>query len=80
MDSEPNCPFCSLDKSSIRHEISTFLIIRDGYPVPPPGHTLIIPKAHLVSLFDLGTNEITDLQTAIHWAKTDIEQEFSPDE
>jgi diadenosine tetraphosphate (Ap4A) HIT family hydrolase len=78
MNSEPNCPFCSLDESRIRHEISTFLIIRDGYPVSP-GHTLIIPKAHLVSLFDLGTEEFADLQTAIHWAKADIEQEFSPD-
>jgi len=78
MDIESNCPFCSLDESRIRHSTPLFLIIRDGYPVSP-GHTLIIPKAHLASVFDLSPEQFAELHAAVHWAKADIEQEFSPD-
>lgn len=78
MDIESNCPFCSLDGSRIRHSTPSFLIIRDGYPVSP-GHTLIIPKAHLASVFDLSPEQFAELHATVHWAKADIEQEFSPD-
>ena len=74
----PTCPFCSLDENRVRYENPNFRVIRDGYPVSP-GHTLVIPKAHVPSIFDLDVNQFTDLHSAIHWAKSDIEQEFSPD-
>lgn len=78
MESESSCPFCSLDESRIRHENPSFLIIRDGYPVSC-GHTLIIPKTHLASVFELSPAQFTDLHAALHWAKTDIGRNFSPD-
>lgn len=78
MSSETNCPFCSLDNSRVLYESASFLIIHDGYPISP-GHTLIIPKTHIASMFELGPEQFADLHTAIHWAKMDIEREFSPD-
>lgn len=55
-----NCPFCDLTPSRIIAENGSCLAIRDGFPVSP-GHTLIIPKRHVDSYFDLSDAERRDL-------------------
>lgn len=72
------CPFCVLEHDRIRHENDAFYVIRDGFPISQ-GHTLIIPKSHTASLFDLDPEQFLSLQQAIHWAKSDLDHEFSPD-
>lgn len=78
MDPQAPCPFCTLESERIRHENETFYVVRDGFPISP-GHTLIIPKAHTASLFELVPNEFLQLREAIQWAKADLDKEFSPD-
>ncbi len=78
MDTQTPCPFCTLELSRIRYENNTFQVIRDGFPITP-GHTLIITKQHTASIFELEPEEFLQLREAIHWAKTDLNQEFSPD-
>ena len=77
MDTQNPCPFCSLDDGRIRHENDSFLVIRDGFPISP-GHTLIIPKQHIASMFELDDETFILLREAIHWTKGDLEDEFSP--
>ncbi len=72
------CPFCSLPSSRIISEDSLFLVIRDAYPVSP-GHSLIIPKRHIASLFELTDDEKTCLFQHLSKAKTALDAEFKPD-
>lgn len=52
------CPFCTLPVSRIVEENEHAVLILDGFPVSP-GHSLVIPKRHVGSFF-----EITDIERA----------------
>ena len=54
------CPFCTLDPSRIVATNGYAVAVLDGYPVSP-GHTLIIPKRHIASLFEASEEERTAL-------------------
>ncbi len=66
-DTKP-CPFCSLDESRIVLANTFAIAIFDGFPISP-GHTLIIPKRHIASLFDAPRDEqrvfFKDEETAV---------------
>jgi diadenosine tetraphosphate (Ap4A) HIT family hydrolase len=47
-----DCLFCHLPSERIIGESNGFWVIRDAYPVTP-GHTLVIPKRHTETWFDL---------------------------
>jgi len=53
-----DCIFCNLEASRIEDENTLFLVIKDLYPVTE-GHTLIIPKRHVPSFFELTDEEQT---------------------
>jgi diadenosine tetraphosphate (Ap4A) HIT family hydrolase len=53
------------------------VVIRDGFPVSP-GHTLIIPKRHVESFFDVTDAERTDLMSLLAAARDDLDREFRP--
>ena len=46
------CAFCTLPSARVIDENATTIAVRDGYPVSP-GHTLLMPKRHTGSFFDL---------------------------
>jgi len=52
-------------------------VIRDGFPISP-GHTLILPKRHVGSFFELTPEERADLLELLDAAKADLDREFSP--
>ena len=52
-------------------------VIRDGFPISP-GHTLIVPKRHVASFFDLTPEERADLLALLDAAKADLDRELSP--
>lgn len=54
--SHSNCLFCNLPEHRIIAETELFWVIRDGFPVTD-GHTLIIPKRHTETWFDLTEQE-----------------------
>ncbi len=58
-------------------ESSTAIAIRDGYPVSP-GHTLLIPKRHTGSFFDLSEQERSDLFSLLDRTKLALDEEFQP--
>ena len=75
---DKSCPFCSLPPERIIDSNELALVIRDGFPVSK-GHTLIIPKRHVKSLFELGGDEREDLFKALSRAKGLLESEMKPD-
>ena len=72
------CPFCNLDSNRIVTETEHTLTIRDGFPISP-GHTLVIPKRHVASFFDITVEERNQVLDAINDAKQALDKEISPD-
>lgn len=54
---EQGCLFCEIPKDRVVAENVLAYAIRDGFPVTA-GHTLVIPKRHVSSYFDLGRPEV----------------------
>jgi diadenosine tetraphosphate (Ap4A) HIT family hydrolase len=71
------CPFCTLPDERVIDQNDHGLVIRDGFPISP-GHTLIIPKRHIGSFFDLNIAERSDLLGLLDKAKTALDNEFNP--
>ncbi len=59
-------------------ENNTAFAIHDGFPVSP-GHTLVIPKRHVSSFFDITEQEQTDLMNLLRQAQAKLTEEFKPD-
>ena len=74
---EKICPFCHMDPGRLISESEFTVTIRDGFPVSE-GHTLIIPKRHVPSFFDLEVVEKTAVLQALDEAKQILDREFSP--
>lgn len=52
--------------------------MRDTFPVSP-GHTLVVPKRLVCSLFELTDAEILDCWKLLNAERNRLEEEFSPD-
>ena len=72
-----DCTFCNLDPARIISESAHTITIRDGFPVSI-GHTLIIPKRHVQSFFDLPAIEKAAILQALDEAKEALDRELSP--
>jgi len=72
------CPFCTLPVERVIDSNDLALVIRDGYPVSP-GHTLVIPKRHISSWFEITPEEQSDMLDLLGRAKAVLEEEFKPD-
>jgi diadenosine tetraphosphate (Ap4A) HIT family hydrolase len=62
----------------ILEESEFALVIRDGFPISP-GHTLVIPKRHVGSFFDLEREELQDVLGLMQRAKRGLDSDFTPD-
>jgi diadenosine tetraphosphate (Ap4A) HIT family hydrolase len=76
--SENTCPFCTLPANRIVLENFDGMVIDDGFPISP-GHTLIIPRRHMGSFFDLSEAERNSLLSLLEDAKRRLDKEFRPD-
>jgi diadenosine tetraphosphate (Ap4A) HIT family hydrolase len=73
----PPCPFCSLPAERFVLESEYTVVIRDGFPVSP-GHTLVIPKRHVASFFDVTDAERADLMSLLTAARGALERQLRP--
>jgi diadenosine tetraphosphate (Ap4A) HIT family hydrolase len=71
------CPFCTIPPDRVLFESDTALAIRDAFPVSP-GHTLVIPKRHVASLFDCTEAEQSALLKLLNLVRMDVDREFQP--
>ena len=71
-----DCVFCNLDESRIEIENDLALSFKDLYPVTN-GHTLVIPKRKVQSLFDLTEEETAAMFELIYLQKEDLKNKDS---
>jgi diadenosine tetraphosphate (Ap4A) HIT family hydrolase len=71
------CPFCNLEATQILLENEVGIALRDAFPVAE-GHTLVIPKQHVVSLFDLDANAQATLWRLAAELRARLREEFHP--
>lgn len=68
---ESGCVFCSIEPSRIVSENALAVAVRDGFPVTPL-HTLVIPKRHALTYFDLFTSERRAIEQLVDSQRADI--------
>lgn len=78
MNREAICPFCTLPPERVVAANELALAVRDGYPVSA-GHTLLIPRRHIASFFELTKNERDAMFELLTREKTVLDEEFSPE-
>jgi diadenosine tetraphosphate (Ap4A) HIT family hydrolase len=71
------CPFCNLPVHRVVDENALALVVRDAYPISA-GHTLVLPKRHVGSFFDLGTDEREAMMRMLDAAKGRLDKELAP--
>ena len=71
------CPFCTLSAERIVLANDLAAVIRDAFPVSP-GHTLIIPKRHVGSFFDVTSDERMAMLALLDSAKLGLDASFHP--
>ncbi len=65
------CVFCQIENERIVRETKLFVVMRDLFPVTDL-HTLIIPKRHVESYFNLNASELGELHHIIIQQQSEI--------
>ena len=72
-----DCIFCTLDRE-ILAESTHALAILDAFPISP-GHALVVPRRHAVTIFDLTEAEYTDCFRLVLRVKDLLAARHTPD-
>ena len=72
------CPFCTIADESVVLTSEQAFAIHDGYPVSP-GHTLVIPRQHVATLFELPRHEQLALWDLVERVRERLVEEHHPD-
>ncbi len=74
---DTKCPFCTVSPGRVMRSTENAIALEDAYPVSP-GHTLIVPRRHVVSLFDLNPDEQAGLLDLLAWARAQVNASHDP--
>jgi diadenosine tetraphosphate (Ap4A) HIT family hydrolase len=72
------CPFCDLASHRIRLENDAAVAIPDAFPVAE-GHTLVVPKRHVTSLFELSEEEQAAVWRLVAGVRSVLVMDLRPD-
>lgn len=75
---QADCIFCSLAETEILAENELALAFLDKFP-SNEGHTLIIPKRHVASLFEATAEEMACIGKLMHVVKQKLDERLTPD-
>ena len=70
------CPFCS--PASVVASTPTALVLHDGFPLTH-GHTLVVPRRHVASLFELSAEEQAELWQLVTQVRSALVEQLHPD-
>jgi len=73
-----NCPFCIVEKSLIIAEDAIGIAFLDAFPIAE-GHTLVIPRLHVASLFDLPDPDLAQIWVLVAHVRSALADQLSPD-
>ena len=68
---DAECAFCDMESKRIVAENALAVVVRDGYPVTAL-HTLVIPKRHAITYFDLFTSERRAIEQLVDSQRVEI--------
>jgi diadenosine tetraphosphate (Ap4A) HIT family hydrolase len=71
-----NCPFCQTNHSILAETKLSFACL-DNFPVSE-GHTLVIPKRHVETIWELSEDEYSDVFNLVRQVKELIQDRFYP--
>ena len=71
-----DCIFCHLNRPTLAESKLSYACL-DNYPVSK-GHTLVVPRRHVASLWDMTADEYTDAFTLVRQAKDMLQKQFKP--
>jgi diadenosine tetraphosphate (Ap4A) HIT family hydrolase len=71
-----NCVFCQNDRPVLAHTELSFAIF-DGFPVSN-GHTLVAPKRHVGSIWEMSAAEYIDAFNLVRQIKDLLIEKFDP--
>ena len=72
------CPFCSIARDRILLDSAAAIAVPDAYPVSE-GHTLVLPRRHLASIYDLAEAEQSELWSLVRIVRDRLAAEHNPD-
>ena len=72
------CPFCDLRAAHIYLENDVAAAIPDAFPVAQ-GHTLVVPKRHVASIFDLSEDEQAAVWRLVAQVRAKLWHDLAPD-
>ncbi len=73
-----DCPFCQLKPRRIMLENDFAAAFPDGFPIAE-GHTLVVPKRHVASLFELSEEEQSAVWKLVAQVRDKLMTEQKPD-
>ena len=71
------CPFCSPRAGAVVREAALVLAVTDGFPVAE-GHTLVVPRRHVASLFDLREDEQAAIWAMVGQIRSELAERLAP--
>ncbi|HEV3168447.1 MAG TPA: HIT domain-containing protein, partial [Isosphaeraceae bacterium] len=71
---EEGCMFCAMEADRVLLENALALAFVDRFPVTE-GHTLVIPKRHVESYFELGRPEVNACNELLEATRTKLEKD-----
>jgi diadenosine tetraphosphate (Ap4A) HIT family hydrolase len=72
-----DCPFCTLPPARIVHANDLAVVIRHAFPVSR-GHTLVLPRRHVGSFFDLAPSERDAVFELLDVARRALDEALHP--
>ena len=72
------CPFCRMAGDRAPQDSPNAIAFPDAFPLAP-GHTLVIPRRHVASIFDLAPDEQAELWQLVVQVRRELIERFHPD-
>src|SRR5712692_2761942 len=72
------CPFCSVLQERILLESRTGLALPDAYPLCA-GHTLIVSRRHVKTIYELTTEDQQDLWSLVFQVRHSLIEQYASD-
>ena len=72
-----SCPFCSMDISRVLISNQFAIATPDAFPVSE-GHTLIIPRRHISSIFEATEEELVHIFKLVAQTRVLLNEQFQP--
>lgn len=73
-----NCPFCRQTPASVWLESTSAFALWDRFPISE-GHTLVVPRCHVASLFDLPVFELASVWEFVARVRGELAARFQVD-